>query len=186
MKKFLFPTIMIAFSCIFVSCNNANSGSGMSDKAKKNLENAQAIAKMFESSDWSKTGDYIAADAVDHANPEGEVKGLDSIKASFAKMNTMMGDFKNEVVKELADDDYVFQWMKETATAKIPFMGMKAGERKTFSVIEVSKFNADSKVSEHWTFMDMTAMMSMMPKDMGNMGNTNPPNTTDTSKMQKK
>ena len=73
-----------------------------------------------------------------------------------------------ETVKELADDDYVFQWMKESWTQTKESMGMKPGDY-SFNMIEVSKFNADSKVTEHWSFMDVNDMMKMMPQaPMGN------------------
>ena len=140
----------------------------MSDKAKKNLETSQAVVTMFESSDWSKVGDYIATDAVDHAGMK-DVVGLDSIKASFAQMAGSMSDMKNETVKELADNDYAFQWLKESWTVKTAEMGMPVGSRQTVNAIEVSKFNADGKISEHWSFVSNSDMMKMMQPSMGNM-----------------
>ena len=139
-------------------------------QAKKNLENARAIAKMFETHDYSKVGDYIAADGVDHSGPRGEVKGLDSIKAEFAEFGNSMSGMKNETVKEIADDDYSFQWMKESWTMTKDEMGMKAGTKMHMDAIEVSKFNADSKVTDHWSFISMTDMMKMMQMPQGNMG----------------
>jgi predicted SnoaL-like aldol condensation-catalyzing enzyme len=160
--------LLVIFSagciCLLTSCSGKKEGGGMSDKAKKNLEASQAIAKMFESGDWSKVGDYIAADGIDHASMNGhDIVGLDSIKANFNKMTQMMSNFKNEVVKEMADDDYVFQWMKETSTMKVddPMSGMKAGSTSSFNAIEVSKFK-DGKVAEHWSFVDWNDAMKMM------------------------
>src|SRR5438477_11159634 len=134
MKKVVVILFLFLTGFIVVSCNNSAAGGGMSDAEKKNLEAAQGVAKMFESGDFSKASDYIATDAVDHAGMTGDVKGLDSIKASFAKMGMMMGDFKNEVVQEVASGDYVFQWIKESATMKMddPMMG-KAGTRNSFN-----------------------------------------------------
>lgn len=167
MKKFLFIATAGAV-CLLSACSGKKGeAGGMSDKAKKNLDNANAIAKMFESNDWSKAGDYIATDAVDHASMDGkDINGLDAIKANFDNMGKSMGNFKNEMVKSMADDDYVFQWMKETATSKVddPMMHTKAGQTMTMSAIEVSKFNKDSKVVEHWSFIDWKQMMDMMPK----------------------
>jgi predicted SnoaL-like aldol condensation-catalyzing enzyme len=163
MKKLL---IILAAGFIGLSsCNSKKEGGGgMSDRAKKNIEACNAINKMFEAGDWSKAGDYIAADGIDHASMDGhDIVGIDNIKANFDKMGTMMGGFKNELVKELADDDYVFQWMKETMTMKVDGMGMKAGTTHTMNAIEVSKFNKDSKGTEHWTFVDWNDMMKMMP-----------------------
>lgn len=171
MKKLLFA-FAIAVSCFFISCQP---NAGISDKAKKNLETAQAIAKMFESGDYSKIGDYIAADAVDHAGAGGDVKGLDNIKASFGQMSKSMGNFKNEIVKELADDEYTFQWIKETSTMKVDEMGMKAGSTNTFDAVEVSKFK-DGKVVEHWGFISGSDVAKMM----GSMGGM----SMDTTKMK--
>jgi hypothetical protein len=140
----------------------------MSDRAQKNIDNSEAIGKMFVSGDFSKIGDYIAADAVDHAGPQGDVKGLDSLKAMFTQYESTMSDAKNETVKALADDDYSMVWMKQSWTAKTddPMMGLKAGERGNMESIEVCKHNADGKIAEHWSFMSMGDMMKMMQKSM--------------------
>ena len=154
MKKLLVPFVIL-FVVFCTSCSNQQSG--MSDRAKKNLETATAVAKMFESHDWSKTGDYIAADAVDHSGPRGEVKGLDNIKAEF--------------------NEDVFQWMKESWTQTKDEMGMKAGSKMNMDAIEVSKFNSEGKITDHWSFISMNDMMKMMQMPQGNM-------SMDTSKMK--
>ena len=99
MKNFqiLIPAIAL---CLLVSCNSNTAGSSTTSEEQKNLETARAIAKMFEAADWSKTSDYIAADAVDHAGMGGDVKGADSIKAYYTRMGTMMGNFKNDVERK--------------------------------------------------------------------------------------
>ena len=174
MKKLLIPSIVFFFGCFFISCNSATTG-GMSEKAKKNLDNSKAIAAMFEKGDFSKVGDYIADDAVDHTGPTGEVKGLEAMKAQFAMFGATMTDAKNESVKDLADDDYVFMWMKQswTAAKDDPMMHMKAGDKGNMVSIEVTKHNADSKITDHWSFISMDDMMKMMPQ-AGNMSNMNP------------
>src|SRR5687768_16137873 len=128
MKKLLF---ILSAGVIFLlsSCESKKESGGMSEAAKKNKEANDAIVKMFETGDFSKVGDYIAQDAVDHAGPKGDIVGLDSIKANFNMMGQMMTNMKNEIIKTLADDEYVMCWMKGSATAKvdIPEWGMKAG-----------------------------------------------------------
>lgn len=158
-KAFLFFCTISCFA--FFSCTN-NSG-GMSDKAKKNLDNARAIAKSFETKDISKLDDYVDKDVVDHASPGGATKGIDNLKKMFQEMQNSASNSKMETVKELADDDYVYQWIKESWTQTKESMGMKPGDY-SFNMIEVSKFNADSKVTEHWSFMDVNDMMKMMPQ----------------------
>ena len=121
---------------------------------------------MFESGDFSKAGDYIAADGVDHSGPMGEVKGLDSLKAMFAKMTTSMSNVKNEIVKGISDDDYSMVWVRQTWTQKTddPMMGMKAGQNGDMQSVEVCKHGADGKITDHWGFMSTADMMKMMPK----------------------
>jgi len=163
-KVFLFICTVGCFA--FFSCTN---NVGMSDKAKKNLDNARAIAKSFETKDISKLDDYLDKDVVDHASPGAETKGIENVKKMFQEMQGTMSDSKMETVKELADDDYVYQWMKESWTQTQESMGMKPGNY-SFNMIEVSKFNADSKVTEHWSFIDVNDMMKMMPPAPMNSG----------------
>ena len=156
-QRFLLICTMACFA--FFSCTN---NAGMGDKAKKNLDNARAIAKSFETKDISKLDDYIDKDIVDHASPGVETKGIENVKKMFQEMQGTMSNSKMEIVKEIADDDYAFQWMKESWTQTKESMGMKPGDY-SFNMIEVSKFNGDSKVTEHWSFMDVNDMMKMMP-----------------------
>ena len=83
MKK-LVVIISAASILMFSSCTPKNEG-GMSEKAKKNLEASQAISKTFETKDFSKLGDYIADDCVDHAGENGDIVGLANMKAEFEK-----------------------------------------------------------------------------------------------------
>lgn len=167
MKKFML--ILSGSAILFLSsCSSSKiAGSGMSDTARKNLEANNAIMKMFETGDYSRIGDYLATDIVDHAGPAGDIKGLDSMKAYFAQMGQMMTNMKNDVIKILADDEYVMCWVKGSATAKvdIPDFGMKAGESHTGESVEVSRFK-DGKCVEHWTFMSTADMMKMMSNMM--------------------
>jgi predicted ester cyclase len=150
MKNLLFLFVM-AVSSICISCSNSG---GMSATAKKNMEINTAIMKAYETNDFSKMGDYIAADAIDHGGEKGDVKGLDSIVAGMKMYRAMMPDMKSEVIKEIADDEYVFTWAK--------FSGTMNGTMTNMKSIDVSKFK-DGKAIEHWVFMDPNDMMKMMP-----------------------
>lgn len=161
MKKLLF-IISAVFFCFLISCSSKKEG-GMSATAKKNMETNEAIVKMFETGDLSKIGDYIANDAIDHAGPKGDIVGLDSIKAYFNLMGQMMTNMKNEIIKTVADDEYVMCWLKGSGTAKVdlPDWNMKAGDSHTGNSVEVARFK-DGKVAEHWSFVDAMEMMKMM------------------------
>jgi ketosteroid isomerase-like protein len=177
MKKLLF--ILSAGMLTLNACSDKKESGGMSETAKKNLETHRAVSKAFETKDFSKISDYIAADAVDYSGEMGPVRGIDSIKASFEKMSAMMSENKHETIKELADDEYVMAWMKFSGvcTMDMPEMGMKKGQAINTEAIEVSQYK-DGKVIAHWTFMQPGEVMKMMG------GATMPPpaeNKTDTT-----
>lgn len=161
----LFILLFIAVGSICISCN---SGGGMSATAKKNREANDAIMKAYEAGDFSKMGDYIAADAVDHGGESGDVKGLDNIISEMKRYRAMMPDMKVTTKKEIADDEYVFTWATVSGTMQ--------GKATTMSSVDVSKFK-DGKAVEHWVYMDPKDLMQMMPDHMPAA-----PVTTDTLK----
>ena len=175
MRKIFFitTTFLLAF---LISCTNS-SGDGMSEKAKKNLDAHRGVVKAIESGDLSKLGDYIAEDAVDHAGETGDIKGLENIRAEMAKYAQHSEKMKSEVIKELADDEYVMAWLRFTGTMKEDQMGMKKGDNYNMTSIEVSKHNSDGKVTEHWSFMQPSELMNMM-------GTPGPAVGGDTTKMK--
>ncbi len=146
----LFFLLVIAVCSTFISCN---SDGGMSAKAKKNMEVNTAIMKAYEAGDFSKMNEYLAADAVDHGGENGDVKGVDSIVSEMKRYRAMMPDMKSEIIKELADDDYVFSWGK--------FSGTMNGKMTNMTSVDVTKFK-DGKAVEHWVFMNPADMMAMM------------------------
>ena len=154
----------IVAACFFLSCSSG--GGGMSKKAKKNIDAIHAITKMFETKDFSKFGDYVAADGIDHAGPQGDIKGVDAVKAQLEKWAATMKDNHTEFKQELANDDWAMSRSIQTSTATVddPSMGIKAGQTTTMDMIEVCAFNKDGKITEHWSFMNVSDMMKMMPQ----------------------
>jgi len=159
MKRFLF-LMMVLPAGILISCNDK---SGPSAAAQKNLGAMHGVNACIQSKDFSKLGDYIAEDGVDHAGEQGDLKGLAAIKAELTKMVAGSKDEKMTVIKELADDEYVMSWQNYSGTAVTDYMGMKAGDKFNMSAIEVAKFK-DGKAIEHWSFMQPSDMMKMMPQ----------------------
>ena len=118
------------------------------------MEVNDAIMKAYEAGDFSKMGDYIAADAIDHGGEQGDVIGLENIVADMKRYHAMMPDMKSTMTKALADDEYVFTWAKMSGTMN--------GTKMEMSSVDVSKFK-DGKAVEHWIYMDPKDMMNMMP-----------------------
>jgi len=176
MKKLFFILAVVILNSL-IACNS--DAGGMSATAKKNKEVNEAITKAYEAGDFSKMGDYIAADAVDHGGSTGEVKGLDNIVADMKKYHEQMPDMKIEATRTMADDEYVITWGKMSGTAKTDGMGMKAGQKVEMTSVDIAKFK-EGKAVEHWIYMDPNDMMKMMTPSM-NMAPTTNPTATDAS-----
>ncbi len=156
MKKLLF-IISAGFICLLISCNSKKEAGGMSDKVKKNLAASHIVSDAFMSGDPSKIDDAVAADFVDHTD-RGDM-GRDSLKAMISVMKKEAPDMKMTLMKELADDDYVFSEMEFTGTSTGD-MGMPKGPYDLHA-IQVVKFK-DGKAIEHWEYMRYVDMMKMM------------------------
>src|SRR6476659_9975612 len=182
MKKIFFAAFA-ALVFFFSSCTDTSSTSTSTDKkegssvTQKNLAANDVISKAFESGNVSGIDSVVSEDFLDHTD-HGDVKGRDSLKSMVTMMHSMMKDMKIEKVHDIADEDYVYSWMRYKGTSD-GSMGMPKGPYD-LSAIEVSKYR-DGKAVEHWGFMEMRDMMKMMghEHDMDHM------NKMDTSKMKK-
>jgi predicted SnoaL-like aldol condensation-catalyzing enzyme len=161
MKKYL----LAISSCLFLLCiscdNKADDDKAgddkISDQAEKNIAASHVVSDAFQSGDISKIDSVIASDFVDHTD-RGDM-GRDSLKAMIKMWHGASKDPKTEIIKELADDEYVFSWMRFTGSSD-GSMGMPAGPYDMRS-IEVVRFK-DGKAVEHWGFMEPREMMKMM------------------------
>ena len=164
MKKIFFISFL-GLLCFCMSCNDTSTTASDSkdSRTQKNLDANRVVMKAFETGDVSGLDSVIADDFVDHTD-RGDKVGRDSLKAMVAWVRSMNKDMKAEIIKEVADDDYVFSWMTLSGdhdgsmAPKGPFK-MKA--------IQVTKFNNDGKATEHWEYMEMAEMMKMMGQAPG-------------------
>ena len=160
---------LFAISLLFVclSCNNEKTekpaADNMSSEKKdnsmteKNLAASRTINNAFATGDISKIDDAVASDFIDHTD-QG-VKNRDSLKVMIPMMHKEFPDMKMEVVKELADNEYVFSLMRWTGTSNGQ-MGMPKGPYD-MKAIEVVRFK-DGKAAEHWSYMEPAEVMKMM------------------------
>src|SRR5687767_6394189 len=112
MKKFLYLILAATvFSCTETKTEEKKE---VNSAIEKNLAASAEINKAIQTGDVSKLDQYIAADAIDHASPMGDVKGVDSIKLMLGKIHTMGTNMKMESIRTVADEEYVFEWMRLT------------------------------------------------------------------------
>ena len=172
MKKILIAAF--ATACLYTSCSDTTTTATKTDsQEEKNIAANKAISQTFLTGDVSAIDSFVSEDFIDHTD-RGDMKGRDSLKAMVKMMHTSFKDMKMETVREVADGDYVWSWMKYTGTSD-GSMGMPKGPYD-MDAVELSKYK-DGKAIEHWGFMEMQDMMKMMPPPP-------PPakSTTDTTK----
>jgi len=148
MKKF-FNLAFVALISWCISCNQASDSATESaddnSAVQKNIDVGHAFNKAIETGDVNALDSILADDAVDHAGENGDIKGKDSIKAELARIHTRFSDMKMETVKEIAGEDYLFQWIRFTGTSN-GSMGMPAGPFD-ISAIEVAKFKTAKRLN---------------------------------------
>ncbi len=160
MKKILVAAFA-GLACLFTSCNETAESAKSSNEsglAQKNLAANSLIMKAFQTGDTSGIDGVVSPDFIDHTD-RGDMKGTDSLKAMIKWAQTNMKDMKAETIRDLADDEYVFSWVRYTGTSD-GSMGMPAGPYDMKSM-EISKYK-DGKAIEHWAYMDAREVMKMM------------------------
>jgi predicted SnoaL-like aldol condensation-catalyzing enzyme len=161
MKKILFVAAT-ALLCLLISCNDSETkGNTDADKQAKNKADFEMIYHALETGDVSHLDSIIDKDIVDHGNPMGDVKGIDSVKKWFTDFHSMTKDVKVVSIANASNDDYAFDWNRMTGTFTAPMMGNPAGPFE-ITTLDVVKLNKDGKAVEHWSYMDPKEMMKMM------------------------
>jgi predicted SnoaL-like aldol condensation-catalyzing enzyme len=89
--------------------------------------------------------------------------GRDSFKAMIVQMHNTSKDMKMETMKEVADNDYVFEMMRYTGTGDGVMMPPGPYD---MHAVEVIRFK-DGKAVEHWSYMNAAEMMKMMGQMQG-------------------
>ena len=137
MRKFL---LIAVTAMLLQSCADKAESGGHSEKAKKNSEAMNGIIRAIESRDLDKLDQYIAADIVDHAAMGGPARGVEGVKADLQQQMQSTTETRIEVIKEMADDEYVISWLRFRGTLAQDFMGMKKGDSMNTTAIEVARF----------------------------------------------
>jgi quinol monooxygenase YgiN/predicted SnoaL-like aldol condensation-catalyzing enzyme len=110
----------------------------ISEQVKQNIAADNIFLKVFETGDVSKLDGIIDPEFYNHT---GNHKGLDTLKSSITSFHERMKTVKLELIRQLADDEYVFDWIRYTGSDS----AMK------IEGLEVTKYK-NGKAIEHWFF----------------------------------
>ena len=162
MTKILYAFI-VGLLCFCISCNDDKTATDSNDaQAQKNIEASHVVNRAFETGEVSGLDSVISDDFVDHTD-RGDIKGRDSLKAMVVLTRRTNKDMKMEIIKELADNDYVFSWMHFTGTHDGSMMPAGTYDMRAIEVVRLN----NGKIVEHWEFMEPREMMKMMSQMQG-------------------
>jgi predicted SnoaL-like aldol condensation-catalyzing enzyme len=117
---------------------------------------AQLVNKAYQTGDTLAIKSVIAPDFIDHTE-RGDI-GLDKFTKMIAYVRKAYPDMKTEIIKEFADEDYVFSLLHFTGTSK-GNAGTPDGNYDLHT-IEVYKFE-NGKIIEHWAYTQMKEVMKL-------------------------
>jgi predicted SnoaL-like aldol condensation-catalyzing enzyme len=122
----------------------------------QNLTAAQLVNKAYQTGDTVTIKSVIAPAFIDHTE-RGDI-GLDKFTKMIAYVHKAYPDMKAEIIREFADEDYVFSLLHFTGTSK-GNAGTADGSYDLHT-IEVYKFE-NGKIVEHWAYTQMKEVMKL-------------------------
>jgi predicted ester cyclase len=158
-KLFLLSSCVIL--CFLMSCKDSSTTNNNNSMQETNKANSEKVHKAIETGDVSGLDSIIDKDFVDHSGPNGDVKGLDSLKAFFVMIHSHIPDVKITAISNATDGDYNFDYNRMTGTTNSGFMGMPANYKFDMTGVDVVKIK-NGKAVEHWSYADPNEMMKMM------------------------
>jgi predicted SnoaL-like aldol condensation-catalyzing enzyme len=174
MKRIIFFTACL-ISGMLISCNekrgtDTSSGSNSatanaSDDRKQMEANSEQIYRAIETGNFNGIDTTMSPDIVEHAGPQGEIKGRDSVIASLKRISVMNKNVKVETLARSYDPvkGYIFTMVRRTGTSVRAMNGMPANTPYDYTAVDVVKLK-DGKATEHWGYADPNAIMKMMGK----------------------
>jgi|SRR5213078_2949343 len=131
----------------------------MSDNDLRQL--VEDIFAMISSGDFSKAGDLIADDYVEHS-PLGELHGVDGFIQLISVFRGGFPDLDVRAVDILVEGDRAAWRVEGTGTHTGDLMGIPpTGRQVRLAGIDMGR-SRDGKAVEHWTGADMLGMLQQL------------------------
>ncbi len=113
----------------------------------------ETTERLFNQGDLSAVDNLIAADAIDHCEPEGT-----NCRQHFREVATMLHhafpDFHMEIVSLVAEGDQVALHLRMSGTHQGPFMGIApTGKRFSVDQMRMMRFR-DGQMTDSWAVID--------------------------------
>ena len=121
------------------------------------------VEEILNQGDLAVANELISPDCVHHVPGGQSVPGLTALRDWLALTLRIFPDFHAVVEDEIAEDDRVVQRLTCYGTHHGEFPGIRpTGQQVTFQAIEISRAGADGKFTEHWSSIDVPAMLRLL------------------------
>jgi predicted ester cyclase len=121
------------------------------------------VEEIINQGDLAVATELISPGCVHH-DPGGQpVPGLTALRDWLALTLHIFPDFHAVVEDEIAEDDRVVQRLTCYGTHQGEFPGIRpTGQQVRFQVIQISRAGADGKFTEHWSSIDLPAVLRLL------------------------
>lgn len=128
-----------------------------------NIAAQERFGKAINTNNLDEMNDLVAADCVDHDPAPGQVHGPQGYIALFQQMISAFPDFAVDVEHLVADDENVTFAYTMTGTHRGEFLGIPpTGREIRARGLQISRFNADSKLIERWGSSDQLGILQQL------------------------
>jgi len=131
-----------------------------SDSAKiaKMKAGYATVLNMIQSGDLSALDQYIAPDFTEHIQVPGQTfaQGVEGAKQSMTMFKQAYPDLKMTVERVNAEGDVLFAyvWVEGTFAGGFGLPPSSVGKHVKFAAVDILKFNAEGKATDHWEVGD--------------------------------
>jgi hypothetical protein len=139
MKKYFLIQMLIIWGVSYCCCaQQIKSSSQNSEQQQRNIAADNVLLEAFETGDVGKLDGIISPDFFNHT---GNHKGIDTLKNSIKAFHEHMKTVKVDLIRQLADDEFVADWVRYTG----------ANTAMVIEGMEVTRYKGGRAV-EHWFF----------------------------------
>jgi predicted ester cyclase len=131
-----------------------------------NLDKNKQIIQHFIQSVWRNRNldalkDFWTADCINHAMPEPNNRGLDTLRDYHEAFMTDLSSFTDveiEIIQQIAEGDRVVSYITLRGKHSGTFYGiLPTGKSISTSAIRIDRIQ-DDKIVEHWSVSDATGL----------------------------
>lgn len=130
------------------------------------MDHAATARRMYElisAGEIDGFADHLGDDFIEHEEIPGLAPTRDGVVSFFRMQMSAFPDLRMDPEDIIADGDKVVARVRLTGTQEGTFQDLPpTGKRVDVQLVDIFRFGADGRVSEHWGVMDQLALMQQL------------------------